>query len=41
MIKRTIDHDIEIYNKNNIYEFDNSLILQYYPRRIMELLGGE
>lgn len=35
-----INQDVSIYNESNIYEFDNSIISNYYPRRIMELVGN-
>lgn len=33
-----IEHDITVYDKSNIYEFDNSIMMHYYPKRIMEIL---
>lgn len=34
-----IDQDISIYCNTNIYDFDNNIIMNYYPRRIIELSG--
>jgi len=36
-----IDQDVSIYYKSNIYEFDNNIMMDYYPRRIMELAGSQ
>lgn len=36
-----LQQDIEAYSKENIYDWDNSVMLNYYPKRIMELLGTE
>ena len=36
-----IDQNIAVYEKNNIYEFDNNIILHEYPRRIAEILIKE
>lgn len=33
-----IEHDITVYNKSNLYEFDNSIMIHYYPKRIIEIL---
>ncbi len=35
-----ITHNIEVYDRRNIYEFDNSLMMHYYPERIIKILGG-
>lgn len=35
-----INQDVNVYNKSNIYEFDNNIMTNYYPRRIMELVGS-
>ena len=34
-----IDQDVNVYSKGNIYEYDNNIISDYYPRRIIELVG--
>lgn len=36
-----IEQDINIYMKSNIYEFDNNIMMNYYPGRIIELAGNE
>lgn len=36
-----IDQDINVYSKSNIYEFDNNITTNYYPRRIIELVGSK
>ena len=36
-----ISHDIKVYEKDNIYEFDNNIMLHYYPKRIKEILGDK
>ena len=36
-----IDQNRAVYEKNNIYEFDNNIILHEYPRRIAEILIKE
>lgn len=33
-------NDIRAYAKENFYDFDNKIILHYYPRRIISLLGS-
>ena len=35
-----ITHNIEVYDRRNIYEFDNSLMIHYYPEPIIKILGG-
>lgn len=35
-----IEQNLNAYTKKNIYDFDNEIILHYYPRRIIEKLGG-
>ena len=37
--KEMIDQDVSIYYKSNIYGFDNNIMMDYYPRRVMELAG--
>lgn len=37
-MKNKISHDIKIYDKSNIFEFDNSIMMHYYPKRILEIL---
>lgn len=32
-----INQDVNVYGKDNIYEFDNNITTNYYPRRIIEL----
>lgn len=32
-----IEQDITIYNRDNIYEFDNSIMMHYYPERVVQL----
>lgn len=32
-----IEQDITIYDKSNLYEFDNSIMMHYYPERIIEV----
>ncbi len=34
-----IQQDVTAYGKDNIFDYDNFIILNYYPKRIMELLG--
>lgn len=34
-----LQQDINAYGKNSPYEWDNSVMLNYYPKRIIELLG--
>lgn len=36
-----IHQNIAVYEKNNIYEFDNNIILHEYPRRIAEIIYDE
>lgn len=36
-----INQDVSIYSKGNIYEFDNNIMMNYYPRRIIELVGNK
>lgn len=36
-----IQQDVRAYGKENVYDYDNFLMLNYYPKRIMELLGTE
>ncbi len=36
-----IQQDVRAYSKENMYDFDNSVMLDYYPKRIIELLGKE
>ena len=36
-----IEQKIEVYDKSNIYEFDNNNMLHYYPKRIMELIESK
>lgn len=36
-----IEQDITIYDTNNIYEFDNSIMMHYYPKRILEIRKEE
>lgn len=38
-IMERIQQDIRAYDKENMYDYDNSIMLDYYPKRIMELLG--
>lgn len=33
-----IDQDVTVYDKSNIYEYDNSIMMHYYPQRIVEIL---
>lgn len=35
-----IQQDVRAYAKENVYDYDNCVILNYYPKRIMELLGA-
>lgn len=36
-----INQDISMYTEGtSIYEFDNNIMMDYYPKRIMELIGG-
>ncbi len=35
-----IKQNLDAYTKENIYDFDNEIILHYYPKRIIEKLGG-
>lgn len=36
-----LQQDINAYNKDSVFEWDNSVMLNYYPKRIIELLGEE
>lgn len=36
-----IEQDVNVYGKGNIFEFDNNIIANYYPRRIIELVGDK
>lgn len=36
-----ISQKIEAYQKTNIFDFDNSLVLRHYPKRIFEILSLE
>lgn len=38
---KMIDQDISIYYEGNIYEFDNNIMMDYYPKRIIELVGDQ
>mgnify|MGYP000082841119 CR=1 FL=1 len=37
-MKNRIEQDVTIYEKSNIYEYDNSIMMHYYPKRIVEIL---
>lgn len=37
---KEICHDIDVYNKNDRYELDNSIMAHYYPHRIMEIVDN-
>lgn len=37
-MKNRIEQDMTVYDKSNIYEFDNSIMMHYYPKRIVEIL---
>src|SRR5438874_8799521 len=32
-----LDEHVRAYEGNNIYDFDNSILLNWYPKRILEL----
>ncbi len=34
-----INQQIDAYTEKNIYDFDNKIVLQYYPKRIIEKMG--
>lgn len=34
---RMMKQDIRVYEKSNIYDFDNSIMMHYYPNRILQL----
>ena len=36
-MSNTLDAHIKAYEGNNIYDFDNSILLNWYPKRILEL----
>lgn len=36
-----ISQDVNVYGKDNIFEFDNNIIRNYYPRRIIELVNDQ
>ena len=35
-----LDRHIKAYEGNNLYDFDNSILLNWYPKRIVELATG-
>ena len=37
-MKNRIEHDVTVYEKSNRYEFDNSIMMHYYPKRIVDIL---
>lgn len=36
---KEIDQKISAYTEENIYDFDNKILLHYYPKRIIEKIG--
>lgn len=38
MKNNRIEHDVKIYEKSNIFKFDNSIIMHCYPKRIVDML---
>lgn len=36
---KEINQNKEAYQKNNLFDFDNSLVLHYYPQRIVDILS--
>src|SRR5215510_9433495 len=36
----TLDAHVRAYQGNNIYDFDNSILLNWYPKRIIQLAPG-
>lgn len=36
-----IKQDISVYDNTNVYDFDNNILLREYPKRIIELAGGQ
>jgi len=36
-MSNTLDAHVRAYEGNNLYDFDNSILLHWYPRRIIEL----
>lgn len=35
-----MEHDIEVYGEDNVYEYDNNIMMHYYPKRIIQLLDS-
>lgn len=38
-MKNKLDSHLEAYQGNNIYDFDNEILLNWYPKRIIKLIG--
>lgn len=39
-MKSSLDKHVQAYQGNNIYDFDNTIQLEWYPRRILEFSRG-
>ena len=38
MKNKRIEHDVTIYERSNIFEFDNGIMMHYYPQRVVDIL---
>ena len=39
-MRNTLDMHLAAYQGNRLYDFDNEILLQWYPRRILQYAGG-
>ena len=39
-MKNALDNHVAAYTGNNIYDFDNEILLNWYPKRVIEISKG-